>query len=639
MANEITIKVKISGPTKTDFDKSRATAKTFGEQIDEDLKASGDKAGKSMGQGVGSSLNNELKALKLPEIDVKAKADDAIAKLDEARHAAEELGKDDPTVEVKVRTEKAIAEIDKLKAKLISVGEEAGGPAGQSFAKKFKGSFEGIGDAILPGLIGTGTALLPLLGASIAGAIVGGVGLGGIAGGFALAARDESVQFAMLDLQDSLSDHLTKGIEPFIPVAVASIKQVSTALNGVDFKGIFADLAPQVAPVINGVTDLITRLGGAIANVVKNSGPVLAEIGQEIGDIGTTIANGLNNLSDNSGQEAQALKDLFSIINGGIATAFAFVNVLTEMYGAFHKLFELSLPGLYEDINDWQRTVTSSATGMAEAYIANSKAEQQTATSTEQATEAFKAQDDAIHAVADSLKAATDPAFAFIDAQSQLNDAQTAYNKAVKKGGENSGEAKKAQTELQKAMVGYVSAAASATNGTGHLTSEQKNLLKSAGQSKKQINDLDTALYNAWKQANKLDGFEVDVTYKTTFKTYGRPISGAIDPSTFYHGLAHGGVKGAATGATSSGLTWTGEQGPELLDLPPGTSVKTAGDSARAAASMPDAMGWNGAPIVLQLVVDGRVLAEQTVGPLTDLVRTKGRGSVQKLLGQPGVRA
>lgn len=49
-------------------------------------------------------------------------------------------------------------------------------------------------------------------------------------------------------------------------------------------------------------------------------------------------------------------------------------------------------------------------------------------------------------------------------------------------------------------------------------------------------------------------------------------------------GRAAGGVQGAASGGARSGLTLVGEQGPELVSLPAGASVRTAGDTARMLA-------------------------------------------------------
>lgn len=55
---------------------------------------------------------------------------------------------------------------------------------------------------------------------------------------------------------------------------------------------------------------------------------------------------------------------------------------------------------------------------------------------------------------------------------------------------------------------------------------------------------------------------------------------------------AHGGVQGAASGRVSGALTWVGEQGPELVNLPVGSTVYPSGQSKRMAAdNQPTAAG------------------------------------------------
>ena len=76
-----------------------------------------------------------------------------------------------------------------------------------------------------------------------------------------------------------------------------------------------------------------------------------------------------------------------------------------------------------------------------------------------------------------------------------------------------------------------------------------------------------------------------------------------------------------------------GEAGPELVELPPGTRVNSAGDTARMLSGAGQAMGQ----IVVQLVMDGKVLAQQLVEPTRELVRTQGNGSTQGFYGQAGV--
>ena len=77
-----------------------------------------------------------------------------------------------------------------------------------------------------------------------------------------------------------------------------------------------------------------------------------------------------------------------------------------------------------------------------------------------------------------------------------------------------------------------------------------------------------------------------DVTISVRFRIVGQAAaSAAVRTAQILHnlGYAHGGIKGAASGGGQSGLTWVGEQGPELVDLPAGSRVNTAGDSRRLA--------------------------------------------------------
>ena len=97
----------------------------------------------------------------------------------------------------------------------------------------------------------------------------------------------------------------------------------------------------------------------------------------------------------------------------------------------------------------------------------------------------------------------------------------------------------------------------------------------------------------------------------------GGAIRGAIP------GFAHGGITGAANGATSSGLTMTGENGPELLSLPPGTRVRSNPDTQRL-------MGQGGGgDSTITVILQGTGILEG----LRKVIRVKG-GTVQTVLGQ-----
>ncbi|MGW1463837.1 hypothetical protein ACWCPT_05715 [Streptomyces sp. NPDC002308] len=107
------------------------------------------------------------------------------------------------------------------------------------------------------------------------------------------------------------------------------------------------------------------------------------------------------------------------------------------------------------------------------------------------------------------------------------------------------------------------------------------------------------------------------------------------NPSSFaasIGGYAHGGITGAAGGGPRSRRTLVGEHGPEIVDLAPGSRVRSNPDTKRMLAG---GTAGGGQPMVVQLMLDGRQLAEVMVDPLRGVVQARG-GSVQAVLGQAG---
>ncbi|MEH0637297.1 phage tail protein [Streptomyces bottropensis] len=108
-------------------------------------------------------------------------------------------------------------------------------------------------------------------------------------------------------------------------------------------------------------------------------------------------------------------------------------------------------------------------------------------------------------------------------------------------------------------------------------------------------------------------------------------------------GKAAGGIVGAAAGGARGGLTWVGEQGPELVRLPYGSMVHSNPDSRRIAGEgvaawesmlttpstrrggMP-APGGAGQQIIVHQTIelDGRVVAKQMFDPMRGEIHRRG---------------
>lgn len=138
------------------------------------------------------------------------------------------------------------------------------------------------------------------------------------------------------------------------------------------------------------------------------------------------------------------------------------------------------------------------------------------------------------------------------------------------------------------------------------------------------IADLEAKLAQA---RNALSGMKTDYYVRLHYIRTGYIPSGGHP----IEGMAHGGVIGAAGGGARSRMTLVGEQGPELVDLPPGSRVRSNPDSKRIAAGM--AGGGGGGPIVVQVMLDGRMVAKALVDPLQAEVSSRG-GNVQQVLGR-----
>ncbi|MGW7440603.1 hypothetical protein [Streptomyces sp. NPDC054849] len=125
-----------------------------------------------------------------------------------------------------------------------------------------------------------------------------------------------------------------------------------------------------------------------------------------------------------------------------------------------------------------------------------------------------------------------------------------------------------------------------------------------------------------------LGGMKTDYEVRVHYRTIGYIPSGGHQFEK-----ASGGIIGAAGGGPRSRMTLVGEQGPELVDLAPGSRVHSNPDSRRIAAGMGGG-GGNG-PIVLEIRSGGSRWDDMLVDSLRHAIRVKG-GDVQVVLGTTG---
>jgi hypothetical protein len=486
-----------------------------------------------------------------------------------------------------------------------------------------------------------GLAAAPMIASTIAGGIIGGVGLGGVAGGFAIAAKDQRVKSAVKQLGDDLEDRLQGSVRTFIPEAVEAIGTIKKAIDTVNFEQIFASSARFVDPLANGVGRLIEELGDGIESLMTNAGPAVEAIADGVGDIGQSIGEGLSSLADNGESAADSLDDVFTVITGITDATFGAINGLMEINEALGSIGAEGAAGLHV-----LEAAFGDASGTMGHYIAGA----------EEATDATTEFQQAAEALAEDLKAQTDPVFALVKAQEDLEESQENVTKATKKFGKNSPEAKQALRDLAKnALETQAAAGALGDTFNGKLTPELYATLRAAGLSKGEINRLEKQFRDAKREGDRFSGkyaaqlaLQGDAraagrirsitddlrdfdgvwtaTMVTNYVRHGKPGTGG--------GLAHGGIKGAANGATSNGLTLVGENGPELAEVMPGGRVWSNPDTQRMLNKMGSGgSGQGGGAQVINLIVDGQTLAQVMIDPQRDFVRTRFGGDVQAAYG------
>ncbi|WP_413102214.1 hypothetical protein [Streptomyces sp. Inha503] len=231
--------------------------------------------------------------------------------------------------------------------------------------------------------------------------------------------------------------------------------------------------------------------------------------------------------------------------------------------------------------------------------------------------------------------------------------------------GLNRAEAKRLASQILKTPDKTAMIKADLKDLEGKLRSA-KSQLKKVPDSRKaaikaQISDLQKKIAQAKSQLWSLPNRTVSVYVRTVGLAAARAALSALGG---YAGFAHGGVVGghAAEGGPRTGMTLVGEHGPELVNLAPGSRVRSNPDTRRmlggtapawwgsaaaaarqnfaaAGAPRPAAAAAGAAgesePMVLEIRSGGSRMDDLLVELLRGAIRVKG-GNVQRVLGVKG---
>ena len=535
------------------------------------------------------------------------------------------------------------------------------------------------GEAAGPALGIAAAVSAPFIAATISGAVIGGAGIGGIVGGLLLTKSDPRVASALTAFTGQLKSSLTADASPFVGVWLDGIHAIDQAMNDINFKGIFADAAKFSGPFINGIAHLISSLGIGIADLIHNAGPAVKAIGDGIGGIGDAIGDGLSELSKDGKQGADALQDLFTVVDGGIRLTFGLIDGLTRLYGILEKVNSLTGGNIIDLAQKWG-TYSTSVSGATGSVVAQATANALAAGSLDQYGHAILTTGDAIESYTQKVDDAAAAGRSMFDSTTNVAQATADFEKAIKSNGrtldastQKGRDNRRALSDLGQTLVdGYDAYVKLNGEGRGSNDVLAKNreafirAAEAAGQTKTKAEALATSIglippkkatdftlnthdavgrANAVKDAiNAISGKTVTVTVKYAYKTFGKPAT-AISPYD-YRGLASG---GPVVGRGPKGVD------SELRLLAPGEHVWTAAEvdaagGQRAMASLRAAVlshpNWStsASPAPRMMPLSGGagtqniVVEHRTVVDFANADSVMGQAMIKLYRTNPGVR-
>jgi len=530
----------------------------------------------------------------------------------------------------------------------------------QGVASGVKGAAGPMKGAFLVSVIG---ALAPEAAGLLAAAVVGGVGIGGIIGGAALAAKNPQIQAYAKQIGGRFSKDITAEAEgSFLNPLQKSLTLVDAAAQAAVPKigKIFQSLGPELEPLTADILAAGNAILDAFVYTAARAHPVMESLGKLTRSVGNDAAGFIEEMADHSDAGAKALDHLTDSVHllmsgltpaiGALAETYSWLDKLIQWAGdvpvlgeALHQL-NVGLFGPIGMLGDMAQKMglvkksTEEVVPPTKELTDKQKALQQ---QFDDSTRAAQGEQDALDELSKQLKAQTDPVFGLLNAQDKLAAAQKNATEVTKKSGSESREAKAAYRELAEAALDVEGAAGLLGDQfDGHMTPALEATLRSAGLTQRRIDQLK----EQFNQARKA-GQQFARNYKANLQVTGTDVSAArvahvrdllaqvrskkISVSVLVNDSKlnkvndqleriRGGGDGRATGGSvAKGVPyWVGEGGRELF-VPDQSGRMSSASSSRGSGDGQQSGG--GQPTAIRLELAG---SQEVVSMFRYLVRT-----------------
>lgn len=400
-----------------------------------------------------------------------------------------------------------------------------------------------------------------------------------------------------------------------INISANIVQQKAMALqlqNGKKFTDQQAN-ALAVLSIVQGQTadaskTMATEAGKAAMAAQKNS----AEMKQAWEDIESGALPALSHITQYVGDTVSAMADLKGALTGeqGLGGGFkTVINATNPLTNVLDRVL-----GKTNENTDANKKATPSVEELAKAEKGSAQSAEALADATKEATEKIE---ELAGVALDASEAQIGWEESIDDAADALKENGSTLDITTQKGRDN----QSALNDMAKAAMDQAKAVREA-GGTeeqfrNKLNESRGALVRMAekmGMSKKAANNYADAVLSIPKARQTTIKLETQQALGQL--SYLRGVIRNLDGSVIHvrakavlddsavRGIATGGIGGAASGGARSRMTWVGERGPELVNLPPGSQVHSNPDSQRMVRDSQQRSGGGGGVATVEFVSD-----------------------------------
>lgn len=187
---------------------------------------------------------------------------------------------------------------------------------------------------ILLGVAGAIAVFSPLIAGSLSASITGGIALGIVTAGVALAAQLKPVEDQFTALGRSILGDLRQAATVFIDPLLESAFQIDETFNDLrdEIKILFAEAALDVKPLTTALTGFIRNILPGLEISLRRARPIIEALAVALPKLATDLSRALFIIADGSPAATQALRDLLTLIGQLILSIAYVVRALTEMW-------------------------------------------------------------------------------------------------------------------------------------------------------------------------------------------------------------------------------------------------------------------------------------------------------------------